>query len=225
VQGEHAGQADLPARRRRRTLSFDSEPAVTAPDVFPSGLLNRMTMTAFNEVWYRKAPRRRQGQLVPVATFLHPLDVVGEWNRIYGPSGFLQYQMVVPDRATDVVREVIESLSDHDCAGVLAVLKRFGPANPGPLSFPDAGWTLAVDIPIRSRSITAGELGQLLDRIDLRVVEAGGRIYLSKDSRVNPEFLPAMYPRLPEWRAVRHDLDPDRQLCSDMSRRLSSLLG
>jgi decaprenylphospho-beta-D-ribofuranose 2-oxidase len=132
--------------------------------------------------------------------------------------------MVVPDPATEVVRQISESLAKHRCAGLLAVLKRFGPANPGPLSFPDSGWTLAVDIPIRSWGVGTEELGRLLDHFDQRVVEVGGRVYLSKDSRVDPEFLPKMYPRLPEWQAVRDRLDPDRQLGSDMSRRLWSLV-
>jgi decaprenylphospho-beta-D-ribofuranose 2-oxidase len=205
-------------------LTFAAEPRITAPRLLPSGLLNRFTMGAFNEMWFRKAPRRRQGHLVSLAGFFHPLDIVADWNRIYGPSGFLQYQMVVPDPAVEVVRQIVGSLSENGSTGLLAVLKRFGPANPGPLSFPDAGWTLAVDIPIRSNGISTEELGRLLDRFDQRVAEVGGRIYLSKDSRVDPEFLPKMYPRLPEWQAVRERLDPERRLNSDLSRRLGSLV-
>jgi decaprenylphospho-beta-D-ribofuranose 2-oxidase len=220
-QGDYAARPDLPPRRRARPLVFSAEPTITAPSLFPSGLLNRISMAAFNEMWFRKAPRRRQGHLVSLAGYFHPLDVVADWNRIYGPSGFLQYQMVVPDQSAEVVRQIIGSLSANGCSGLLAVLKRFGPANPGPLSFPDSGWTLAVDIPIRSRGHE--DLGRLLDHFDQRVAEVGGRVYLSKDSRVDPEFLPKMYPRLPEWQAVRERLDPDRRLTSDLSRRLGSL--
>jgi decaprenylphospho-beta-D-ribofuranose 2-oxidase len=221
-QGDYAARSDLPPRRRGQPLVFAAEPMITAPNLFPSGLLNRMSMAAFNEMWFRKAPRRRQGHLVSLAGFFHPLDVVADWNRIYGPSGFLQYQMVVPDQSAEVVRQIVGSLSVNGRSGLLAVLKRFGPANPGPLSFPDSGWTLAVDIPIRSRGNE--DLGRLLDGFDQRVAEVGGRIYLSKDSRVDPEFLPKMYPRLPEWQAVRERLDPDRRLASDLSRRLGSLV-
>jgi decaprenylphospho-beta-D-ribofuranose 2-oxidase len=223
-QGDYASISDLPPRRRHQPLIFRAEPRITAPAVIPAGLLNRMTMTAFNELWFRKAPRRRQQHLVSLAGFFHPLDVVGDWNRIYGPSGFLQYQMVVPEHATEAVRRIVDLLASHRCAGLLAVLKRFGPANPGPLSFPDAGWTLAVDLPIRSWGIGPEELGRLLDRFDHEVVEVGGRVYLSKDSRVDPELLPKMYPRLPEWQAVRDRLDPDRRLGSDLSRRLWNLV-
>ena len=218
TRGDHARVEDLPTHRRASASVFDPSVRLEVPLTPPSGLLNPLTVAAFNEMWFRKAPRRRLGEAQHMTSFFHPLDGVGAWNRLYGRRGFVQHQFVVPLDAGDCVRAVVERLAQARVASFLAVLKRFGPGDPGPLSFPMEGWTLALDIPV-----AGGDLGRLLDEIDDRVVEAGGRVYLAKDSRLRPDRMAAMYPRLEEWRAVRDRIDPDRILRSDLARRLGLL--
>ncbi len=213
-RGEHAQTAELDGRRARTPCPLPGEPRLSAPPWAPDGLVSRASVRAFNELWFRKAPRHREGELQTLAAFFHPLDGVGDWNRLYGPSGFVQYQLVVPDAAEEVVHDAVRRLAAGGHASFLAVLKRFGPANDGLLSFPVAGWTLALDLPARPG------LAPVLDDLDARVAEAGGRVYLAKDSRLSARTFAAMYPRADEFARVRDRVDPARILASDLARRL-----
>jgi len=218
TRGDHARLADLPARLSSdpdRARAFAPRQLARVPLTPPSGLLNPLTVGAFNEFWFRKAPKRQLGKPHHMTGFFHPLDGVGEWNRLYGGRGFLQYQFVVPDAAGETVRRIIERLTEVRLASFLAVLKRFGPADPGPLSFPMPGWTLALDLPVGHDG-----LDRLLDDLDQEVLSAGGRIYLAKDSRLAPDTFRAMYPRVDEFLDVRSRVDPDGVLRSDLGRRL-----
>ena len=216
TRGDHADLADIPAGRRDKARTFTSKALATAPGFIPGGLLNALTVRAFNEAWFRKAPKERTGELQSIGAFFHPLDGVQEWNRIYGPSGFLQYQFVVPDSHGHLVRRTLDALRGIGALSFLTVLKRFGAGNAAPLSFPQPGWTLALDVPA-----TVDGLGPVLDALDEEVADAGGRLYLAKDSRMSPAMLRRTYPRLDEWQQARATLDPDGTFTSDLARRLA----
>ncbi|MFT3854437.1 MAG: FAD-binding oxidoreductase [Ilumatobacteraceae bacterium] len=220
TNGDHATLDQLPGRAAGAPLAFEPRQLVTVPPVIPpGGLLNHLSVAAFNELWYRKSPRHKVGQLQPIGFYFCPLDLVGAWNRFYGRSGLLQYQFVVPFGAETTMRAVIERLVASGTASFLAVLKRFGPSNPAPLSFPTEGWTLALDVPAGARS----GLGEMLHELDRLVLDAGGRHYLAKDSHATPDVVRQGYPRLDEWRAVRRRADPHGRWQSDLARRLGLL--
>jgi decaprenylphospho-beta-D-ribofuranose 2-oxidase len=213
LRGSPARLEDLPKKLRSAPLKFDAPQLATLPDVFPNRMLNSLTARALNELYYRKT-RPKSGAVQNLTQFYHLLDVVGEWNRAYGPRGFLQYQFVVPFDQEVTLHQAVERISGSGHLSCLNVLKRFGDANLGQLSFPTPGWTLSVDMPV------AAGLHELCDDLDELVFEAGGRVYLAKDSRTSSEMIERTYPTIDKWRKIRASVDPDGVFKSDMSRRL-----
>ncbi len=199
---------------------FSTRPALTVPRGFPGGVLRPATVRAFNALHWHTAPRRARGRTLSMSAQLFPLDALGEWSRLYGPGGMVQYQFALPRGEEEALLRVVHLLRARRAPMYLAVLKRFGPggrasAQGGPLSFPIDGLTLAIDLPAG-----APGLHRALDDADELVAGAGGRVYLAKDSRLRPAMLGAMYPRLERFRELRGRIDPDGVLRSDMGRRL-----
>jgi decaprenylphospho-beta-D-ribofuranose 2-oxidase len=224
TRGDHAPSAALErpgllagsTRARRDPSAFRPGRFLAPPAFLPEGLVNRATVGLFNELRYRRAPRARTGRLQRISAFFHPLDGVPHWNRVYGRGGVVRYQFVVGDGQEEALRRIVRRISGQRCPSFLAVLKRFGDADPGWLSFPVPGWSLALDLPAALPG-----LGVLLDELDEEVAAAGGRVCLAEDSRLRPELLTAMYPRLDDFRALRAELDPRGVFTSDLSRRLT----
>ena len=187
---------------------------VTIPERWPAQLLAPGTVRALNELRWRRAPRRERGRPRRIGGQLFPLDAIAAWPRLYGRRGLLQYQLAVPAGREDVLATVVDRLRQAHAPSYLAVLKRFGERSGGPLSFPISGWTLALDIPR-----AAPQLSATLDRLDELVAEAGGRVYLTKDARLRPEMLRAMYPLLPAWQMTRRHTDPKGLWRSDLAVR------
>jgi decaprenylphospho-beta-D-ribofuranose 2-oxidase len=213
--GDHAPAEALPKSQQSDPLHYDPKALASTPPFLPGGLLNKLTVRAFNEAWYRKAPKHRVGELQAIAPFFHPLDGVQDWNRIYGPAGFLQYQFAVPNEAAHLVPRALEVLRQVGAPSFLTVLKRFGQSNPAPLSFPIPGWTLAADVP----AAVPGLLGAL-DQLDEEVAAAGGRLYLAKDSRQSATMFVNSYTELQPWSRQLLSLDPNGKMNSSIRSRL-----
>jgi decaprenylphospho-beta-D-ribofuranose 2-oxidase len=194
---------------------FATRARISVPRGFPGGLLRPAAVRAHNLLRWRSAPRRARGRTLTMSAHLFPLDVLGGWNRLYGPGGLVQYQFVVPAGQEEQLLKIVHGLRARRLPMYLAVLKRFGPGSGGLLSFPLEGWTLAVDVPA-----DAGGLRDALDAADALVAGAGGRVYLAKDARLPSRMLEAMYPGMERFKELRARVDPRGTLRSDLARRL-----
>ncbi len=172
----------------------------TVPFVPPVSLVNRLSVRPFNWAYYHLNRLRAGRRRVHFEPFFYPLDNIREWNRMYGPSGFYQYQCVVPRRwGKDAIGTMLREISDAGEGSFLAVLKTFGQREaPGMLSFAQAGVTLALDFPNRGASTC-----RLFQRLDAVLKDAQGRLYPAKDARMPPELFAAGYPRLQEFLRYR----------------------
>ena len=188
TRANHSRDGDL-------RISSARGPAV--PFDAPGFLLNRLSISAFNEVYFRLAGRPRRAT-VSYHPFFYPLDAIGGWNKLYGPRGFYQYQSVVPPAvAAGATAEMLRMIADAGQGSFLAVLKTFGAGpSPGLLSFPMQGTTLALDFANRGSTTLS-----LLDKLDAIVREAGGRLYPAKDGRLAPAMFRAGYPALDPFKA------------------------
>ena len=175
-------------------------PLVHVPFDAPDALLNGLTLRLFNAAYYRFQRPTTRRATVPYPPFFFPLDNVGDWTRLYGRRGFVQYQCVVPDApGGGAMRVLIDRISRSGEPASLAVLKRLGDLPPaGMLSFPRPGLTLAVDFAVRGRRTLA-----LLDELDAVVRDAGGAVYPAKDARMSPESFRAYFPGLDRFRPYR----------------------
>jgi decaprenylphospho-beta-D-ribofuranose 2-oxidase len=213
---EHATRQELETLGPKASL-FPTARAgrVAVPVELPSFTLNRLSVSAFNELYYRAGARNAGApQLVHWDPYFFPLDSIRSWNRIYGRRGFLQYQCVIPSkRARDVFEDILVRVSKKGTASFLAVMKQLSQGH-GNLSFPLEGFTLTLDLPVTDAVFS------LFDELDRLVVEAGGRLYLAKDARQSPATFEAGYPGLARFRDLRQQIGATGRISSRLSARL-----
>ena len=205
---------DLPPLLKNHPLQLPRKLNAEIPCHLPGFVLNPISVQMLNQTYYNL---HRDGQRwIDMDSFFYPLDRIQHWNRAYGRRGFIQYQALFPHKSSLAgLTEMLERITRSRRASFLAVLKRCGPANDGILSYLYPGHTLALDFPH-----TGDDLTQLISDLDQVLLKHGGRLYLAKDAMMSAETFATMYPRLPEFQAVKSRVDPDKQFVSSQARRL-----
>ncbi len=183
-RGEFATKEELPEKLKQKPLQLKKKIIPTIPFYFPNFVLNNLTVKIFNFLIYNKQRSKVVKNVVEYESFFYPLDVINDWNKIYGKSGFIQYQMVIPvEKGKEGMRKILETISKSGNGSFLAVLKYIGKNNPLAYnSFPFEGYTLALDFKVNRQLI------QLVSNLDKIVEEYGGRIYRTKDSMSKPSL-------------------------------------
>lgn len=178
MRGEHALKGEIHGKIAEKPLRLKPKIQPDVPFYFPGFVLNNLTVRIFNFLYFAKQRRKEVKNFVDYETFFYPLDVINHWNRIYGKTGFIQYQMVIPkEKGKEGMKKILQTIANSGNGSFLAVLKLFGKNNPDAYnSFPMEGYTLALDFKVNSR------LKKLVDKLDQIVEDFGGRIYLTKDS-------------------------------------------
>jgi len=215
ILGRHARADELSQAQLRNKLQTPPMTKLGLPFTPPLSLVNRLTTKIFNTVFGLSGRMtKRRASVLSAWAYFYPLDVAHSWNRLYGPPGFVQYQIVVPlEVGYEAIRHILDRCLVAGHPSSLAVLKRFGEAQ-GYLSFPKPGWTLALDIAVRPG------LFDLLGEFDRFVIEQGGRVYLAKDAVLGAENFRKMYFEYGKWLEVKKAVDPQCRFSSDLSRRL-----
>ncbi|MEL7460212.1 MAG: FAD-binding oxidoreductase [Pseudomonadota bacterium] len=203
-EGE-TGSGLTPPRKRAKSVPMDAPGFALSPPV----------VRVFNELYWRRVPGRGRTVVKPLGDFFFPLDKIHDWNRLYGKAGFHQFQCVVPLGASDALRAMMEKIAKAGVASPLAVLKRMGAGRAGMMSFPMEGYTLAVDFPNRGRA------ADIIKDLVRDTAEAGGRVYLAKDSVADAATIAAMYPERAAWAKAVTKIDPKGAFETDMTRRLN----
>ncbi len=196
MRGNHA-----PAQLNGATRSTGRQ-RVRIPFDLPEFALNHLTVGTFNRLYFHRHRGRERRALVHYQPFFYPLDSIGDWNRIYGRRGFLQYQCVVPYRDNHrAIADLLRTIAASGQGSFLSVLKTFGDMrSPGMLSFPRPGVTLALDFPYRGKTTLT-----LLERLDAIVRNADGAVYPAKDARMSAHSFQTYYPH---WEQFARYVDP-----------------
>jgi decaprenylphospho-beta-D-ribofuranose 2-oxidase len=211
--GDHARLDELPPALSKKPLRVSSPLRLSVPFELPELTLNRLSMRLVNAIIQQI--QARSAAFGHYEGFFYPLDRLLHWNRGYGRRGFTQYQFVIPFADGERrLRDILTAIISGGELPFLNILKRMGKASEGVLSFPCEGYTLAIDFPIRRNT------ADLLRRLDRMVLDAGGRIYLGKDSFVEPDMFRAMYPQIEQFLALKSRYDPQGVFSSNLARRV-----
>lgn len=203
---------------KTNSLTFKTSYQINFPKILNFNIVNKFTVKLMNKIYYHSNFSKNKVDFQKISKFFFPLDRIKNWNLAYGRNGFLQYQFLIPEKESSFLIWVLREFRKNDSYSYVTVLKKFGESNLSPLSFPEPGWSLSLDIPNNSIKNL-----NLLEKIDKELNFIGGKIYLAKDARMRPNIIKNSYPKIEEFYKYKKILDPESKFASDLSKRLFEL--
>ena len=210
--GNHVNNSQLPRKFKNKKLEIGKPYRLKIPDIFPSNFINSFTVNIFNKIWFRKPLKNG---IYKIRSFLHPLDSVKDWNRLYGKNGLIQYQFQISFENEFILEEVLSEMKKYRLSSFLGVLKKLGNSDESFLGFAAPGWTLTFDIPAMNKNNQ-----DFLENLTRTLCQLSGKVYLTKDSVIKKSDFDLMYLKKYEWKKIKREIDPDNYWQSDQGRRL-----
>jgi len=216
TMGNAAKLNELPEKLKADPLKLHTTSKLSVPVFLPGFALNNFTVKILNRAI--AFVQNSSKDFIHYEKFFFPLDAINNWNRGYGKRGFVQYQFVIPtENGKENMTEILKMISASGCTPFLNVFKTLGESQ-GIISFPFKGYTLAIDFPVTDK------LFEFTPKLDAKVLEVGGRLYLGKDALLEESMFKQMYPQVKEWLAIKQKYDPTNKFSSDIARRVGLVL-
>lgn len=212
--GEHSDKKELQKDKLRNVYPAPANAVMSVGLNFPAIFLNRWTARIFNFIYFWKFKVNQGNKYIDWNSYFFPLDTVIDWNRLYGKRGFLQFQCVIPiDQSRDAMERLLIAIAKSNTSPFLAVLKKLGHQD-SRFSFPMHGYTLAIDFPANGKTFN------LLNKLELIVLEYGGRFYLAKDACISRHVFEKSDQRIEKFRHYRKKAGVRSTFMSAQSSRL-----
>ena len=72
--GDHAMRGESKNFNQKDLLFFSKKSLISAPNIFPNGLLNKFSVKAFNKIWFAKSKLERGFNYQSIFKYFYPLD-------------------------------------------------------------------------------------------------------------------------------------------------------
>ena len=184
---------------------------------FPSFFLNNLFLKIYNKFFFHLSKINKERK-IHLNQYFYPLDKIKNWNKFYGKKGFIQVQVLLKkENILKNLTKLIKFFQIHKKYSFVTSLKKLGKKNNNYLSFPEYGYTIAMDIKYSK------DIEKFHNKLENELKKINAKLYLTKDSLMRSNFFKSTYPELKKFRKIKRKIDKRKFFQSSQSKRLSML--